>query len=234
MGRILAHAGRPGRIRDASWAPWAHPGRILCASWTHLRHLGRQMGRILGTPGHPGRQMGRILGTLGTYRGTLGTKRAHAGRMPDRPCENCTTQHNELTFRMPRCATQGPQLDLKCKMRFRVDETAIRRRLPTGRVPPAGPGGRDRHNGNPTRSFGNLIETRTRSSNYHSVSWAHPGHPGHMLGHPGPPWAHPGGTLGHPGRILGVPWAHAGRILGTLGHPGRTLGASWAHAGSLL
>ena len=151
----------------ASWAPWAHPGRILCASWTHLRHLGRQMGRILGTPGHPGRQMGRILGTLGTYRGTLGTKRAHAGRAPNRPCENCTTQHNELTFRMLRCATQGPQLDLKCKMRFRVDETAIRRhsaavcRITWG---PLEPGSRDRDNGNPTRSFGNLIETRTRSS----------------------------------------------------------------------
>ncbi len=70
---------------------------------------------------------------------TLGAPWAHPGHMPDRSCKKRTTQHNELTFRMPRCAAQGPQLDLKCKMRFRVDETAIRRQSAASREVRRGP-----------------------------------------------------------------------------------------------
>ena len=121
-----AHPGHPGHMLGHPGPPWAHPGGTL-----------GHPGRILGVPwAHAGR-------TLGAPWDTLGAPWAHPGHMPDRSCKKRTTQHNELTFRMPRCAAQGPQLDLKCKMRFRVDETAIRRpsagACQQGAYPPLGP-----------------------------------------------------------------------------------------------
>ena len=46
------------------------------------------------------------------------------------PASNRTTQHNEPTFRTPRCTAQQRQHDLKPKYAFRRDESSIRRRAP--------------------------------------------------------------------------------------------------------
>ena len=107
-----------------------HPGRILGTlgtCWGILGHPGRILGAPWGILGASWAYPGRTLGASWAPWDTLGAPWAHPGHMPDRSCKKRTTQHNEPTFRMPRCAAQGPQLDLKCKMRFRVDETAIRR-----------------------------------------------------------------------------------------------------------
>ena len=153
------------------------------------------------------------------------------GTMPKPPSRKRTAQHNEPTFGVPRCTAQAPQRDLKPQMQFRVDQTAIRRPLagcwPRARLCQWSPGNRT-HNGNPTRSFGNLIETRTRSSIFHwppisnhdaagtSICWSHAGCPRHT-------WSMLDASQMHPGSILVAYWSHPE-------HPGRILGASWAQA----
>ena len=110
-----------GRMSWASWASTGRilgpPGRRLGASWAHL-------GATWAHPGHPGRRLGTQGAPYGHILGILGAAWAPKGHSSSR---KRTAQGNEATFWVPRCTAHAPQRDLKRKMQFRVDETAIRR-----------------------------------------------------------------------------------------------------------
>ena len=109
----------PGRILDASWAPWAQPARILDASWAPWSH--------------PWTNARRILGTLGTHL-------THPGHMLDaswapwapicHPFAATFDLKSKMQFRIHETAIRWPSAEVHGrKVPFHVHKTAIRRQV---------------------------------------------------------------------------------------------------------
>ncbi len=161
LGRIVGapwtHPGHPGRTLGSSWAhpghpghmlghpgpPWAHPGGTLGASWAHP---GRTLGACWAHPGHPGTPWAHPGHILGTCRfGAKSLFKTYAFY-----CSKWTS----CAYRRDESAVRDKNIDFYC-----VGWPSA------GHPPPHRHGGeldracpnKGRHNGNPSRSFGNLI-----------------------------------------------------------------------------